>query len=85
MFGGHNCNGFEVIQLYPKIYLEKFFKSSWGVCQYFIVAMETEFWQPCFSKFTFFFAMVFILQLIEYCFLKFMMNDYFWLKRYAPN
>ena len=25
MFGGHNCNGFEVIQLYPKIYLEKFF------------------------------------------------------------
>ena len=38
-----------------------------------------------FFKIYIFFAMVFILQLIEYCCLKFMMNVYFLLKRYAPN
>ena len=84
MFGGHNCNGFEVIQLYPKIYLEKFFSHR----EEYVNILSLP-WKPSltamFFKICIFFAMVFILQLIEYCFLKFMMNVYFWLKRYAPN
>ena len=84
MFGGHNCNGFEVIQLYPKIYLEKFFSHR----EEYVNILSLP-WKPSFDSHVFqnlhFFAMVFILQLIEYCFLKLMMNVYFWLKRYAPN